>query len=197
MSAQASAKSTLIETLWPAGTAMAWRRATVLAIAGVVLLPLSAQLKVPFYPVPMTMQSFMVLAIGVAYGWRLAGTTLLLYLLAGATGLPVFAGTPEKGIGLAYMLGPTGGYLLGFVAGAALMGYLAERGWDRNGAWLFAAMLIGHVVLFAPGVLWLAHHVGFSRAWTFGVAPFYLATLLKSALGAAIVRGAWAKYGRA
>jgi biotin transport system substrate-specific component len=197
MRAETSSNPILIDTLWPARSTIPWLRAGALAIAGVVLLTLSAKLKVPFYPVPMTMQSFTVLVIGVAYGWRLAGTTLLFYLFAGAVGLPVFAGTPEKGVGLAYMLGPTGGYLLGFLAAAMLMGFLAERGWGRNGALLCVAMLIGHAVLFAPGVFWLAQHIGFSRAWALGVTPFYLATLLKSALGAAIVRGAWAKYGRA
>ena len=102
-----------------------------LALVGTLALTVSAKTQIPFWPVPMTMQTFVVLVIGMAYGARLGVATIALYLLEGALGLPVFAGTPEKGVGLAYMMGPTGGYLLGFVAGAWLCGWLAERGFDR------------------------------------------------------------------
>src|SRR5947209_549651 len=105
---------TLIAALWPAG-ASAGLRFAVLAGLGSLALTLSAKLQVPFYPVPMTMQSLVVLLIGLGFGWRLGTATVLLYLAEGLAGLPVFAGTPEKGIGLAYMMGPTGGYLAGFV----------------------------------------------------------------------------------
>jgi biotin transport system substrate-specific component len=152
---------------------------------------------VPFYPVPMSMQTFAVLVIGAAYGWRLGAATVLLYLAEGAAGLPVFAGTPEKGVGLAYMLGPTGGYLVGFVAGAAVTGWLCERGWDRSWALLLAAMLIGHVLIFVFGVAWLASLIGFDKAWAAGVTPFYLATLLKTLLAAAVIRGGWTLAARA
>ena len=182
---------TLIAALWPrvAGTAML--RAVALAGVGVVLLTVSAKLKAPFYPVPMTMQTFVVLVIGAAYGWRLGTAAVMLYLAAGAIGLPVFADTPARGVGLAYMVGPTGGYLVGFVAAAALAGHLAERGWDRSLGWAFAAMLVCHAAIFAFGVAWLARTVGIERAWAAGVAPFYLATLLKAALAAAVLRGSW------
>jgi len=109
-------------------------RNLMLAVGGSLLLWASARLQVPFYPVPMTMQTFVVLMIGAAYGWRLGAATVALYLLQGALGMPVFAGTPEKGIGLAYMAGPTGGYLVGYVAAAAVTGALAGRGGDRRGA---------------------------------------------------------------
>ena len=103
---------TLLDTLWSANTGVNRAiRNVILAIVGTVLLTLSAKIQVPFYPVPMTMQTFMVLTLGMAYGWRLGGATLALYLAEGAIGLPVFAGTPEKGIGLVYMMGGTGGYL--------------------------------------------------------------------------------------
>jgi biotin transport system substrate-specific component len=187
---------TLMGAVWPESERTAIFRAAALALAGVVLLTVSAKLKVPFYPVPMTMQTFAVLVIGVAYGWRLGGATVLLYLALGAFGLPVFAGTPAQGIGLSYMLGPTGGYLLGFLAAAALTGMLAERGWDRNAGWLFAAMLIGHGVILALGAAWLAQRIGVARAWTVGVAPFHLATLLKSALGVVMIRSAWRLHSR-
>ncbi|MBT7506665.1 MAG: biotin transporter BioY, partial [Rhodospirillales bacterium] len=93
-------------------------RATVLAVAGSALLAISAKIQIPFYPVPMTMTTFMVLLLGMSLGWRLAAATILLYLAEGAAGMPVFAGTPEKGIGLAYMMGGTGGYLIGYLLAA-------------------------------------------------------------------------------
>lgn len=184
-------RTTLIETLWPAADVRAILRGVFLAAIGSLLLTLSAKVNVPFYPVPLSMQTFAVLVIGAAYGWRLAAATVLLYLAQGAMGLPVFAGTPEKGIGLAYMLGPTGGYLVGFAVAAALIGWFTERGWDRSFLWLTAAMAIGHVVILAYGMAWLASQIGFEKAWAFGVAPFYLATVLKTLLGAAFIKGAW------
>ena len=120
---------------------------------------------------------------------------MVLYLVEGALGLPVFAGTPAHGLGLPYMLGPTGGYLLGFLAVAALMGWLAERGLDRSMPRLFAAMLLGHAVIFTLGWAWLATFVGPAKAWAGGVEPFLLGTLVKSALGAALVPSVWGLVG--
>ncbi|MCC6948950.1 MAG: biotin transporter BioY [Bradyrhizobiaceae bacterium] len=185
------ARATLISALWPAEARATLVRNVVLALGGTVLLWLSAKINVPFYPVPLSMQTFVVLAIGAAYGWRLGAATILLYLAEGAAGLPVFAGTPEKGIGLAYMMGPTGGYLIGFVAGAALVGWLCERGWDRSFISLTAAMFLGHVALFVFGVAWLSSLIGFEKAWVAGVAPFYVATVLKTLLAAACIKGGW------
>ena len=163
-----------------------------IAIAGSLLLTLSAKTQIPFWPVPMTMQTFVVMVIGMALGPRLGTATVALYLAQGAMGLPVFAGTPEKGIGLAYMMGPTGGYLAGFLAGAWLCGALAERGWDRS--WLKSgiAAALGHAVIFCLGVLWLQGLIGWEKAFQFGVAPFWAATLLKTALAVAILPPAWA-----
>lgn len=158
-----------------------------LALLGSILLTLSAKTQVPFWPVPMTMQTFVVLVIGMSCGARLAGATVLLYLCEGAFGLPVFAGTPERGIGLAYMMGPTGGYLAGFLVAAVLVGWLAERGWRRSILRLAAAAAIGHVVMLALGVAWLAASVGWLRAWQLGIEPFLLATLIKTALAAAAI----------
>ena len=124
---------TLATVLWPElSHHRSWARHIILATIGVALLTLSAKIKIPFYPVPVTMQTFVVLALGIAYGSKLGASTVLLYLAVGVIGLPVFAGTPEKGMGLVYMMGPTGGYLLGFVIAAATTGYLAEKGWDRK-----------------------------------------------------------------
>ncbi|MCA1952913.1 MAG: biotin transporter BioY [Hyphomicrobiales bacterium] len=166
-------------------------RDAALALAATLLLTLSAKIQIPFYPVPMTMQSLVVLVIGAAFGWRLGAASVLLYLAEGAAGLPVFAGTPEKGIGLPYMMGPTGGYLLGFVLGAALTGWLAERGWTKSAGGALAAIALGHVALFVPGWAWLATLIGAEKAWLAGVAPFYAATVLKTALGAALLPAAW------
>lgn len=181
---------TLAATLWPADTSRAVR-AVLLAIVGTLLLTLSAKIQVPFWPVPMTMQTYAVLCLAAAFGWRLGVATMLLYLAEGAIGLPVFAGTPEKGIGLAYMMGPTGGYLFGFVAAAALIGWLAERGWDRSLARMALAMAIGHVVILALGWGWLATLVGAAKAWMLGVAPFYAATVVKTALAAVTLPALW------
>lgn len=185
-------RSPLIDALWPAEGTFGVARNVLLAVTGSLVLWLSAKINVPFYPVPMTMQTFAVLVIGAAFGWKLGAATVLLYLAEGAAGFPVFAGTPARGIGLAYMFGPTGGYLIGFVAGAALVGWLCENGWGRGFGWLTAGMFIGHVVIFAYGLAWLASQIGFEKAWATGVAPFYLATLFKTLLAAACMRAGWA-----
>jgi len=106
------------------------------------------------------MQTLVVLMIGMTFGWKLGGATVALYLAEGLAGLPVFAGAPEKGIGFAYMVGPTGGYLLGFIIAAAVVGWLAERGFDRNVILTAVAMLVGSIIIYIPGVLWLGSIVG-------------------------------------
>ncbi len=188
---------TLAGTLWPAGKINTLLRGVVLAVAGTALLTVSAKIQIPFYPVPMTLQTFVVLALGMAYGWRLGGATLLLYLAEGAAGLPVFAGTPEKGIGLAYMLGGTGGYLAGFVLAAAVCGWLAERGWDRNAARTAAAMLIGNAIIYVPGLLWLGGLYGWDKPiLEWGLTPFLFGDLAKLALATAVLPLAWKWLGR-
>ena len=153
-----------------------------------MVLALSAKIQIPFWPVPMTMQTLVVLMLGMAYGSRLALGTLLLYLAEGAAGLPVFAGANA---GLAYMIGPTGGYLIGFLFAAVLIGCLAERGWDRSPLKALAAMALGHAVVFVPGVAWLSLLFGFDKAVTLGLTPFLVATVLKTFLGAALMQAAW------
>jgi biotin transport system substrate-specific component len=185
----------LAQSVWPESQSK-FLRAAVLCLAGSALLTLSAKIQVPFWPVPMTMQTYVVLLLGAMYGSRLGVATVLFYLLQGAAGLPVFAGTPEKGLGLAYMMGPTGGYLVGFVVAAWVVGWFAERGWDKSIVRLFAAMALGHVVIFAFGVAWLATLVGASKAWALGVAPFYAATLFKTGLGAVTLPAVWALVAR-
>ena len=177
---------TLADRLWPAGTRDLARMA-ILAFAGSALLWASAKVQVPMWPVPMTMQSGGVLFLGFAYGARLGAATVALYLFQGAMGLPVFAGTPEKGIGLAYMMGTTGGFLAGFMIAAILLGWLAERGWGRTLAGTAAAMAVGTVVLHAPGVAWLATFVGFEKAVALGLTPFVAGAVVKAALATALL----------
>jgi biotin transport system substrate-specific component len=183
--------ATLIDTVLAGKGSRSLARNAMIALVATGILTISAKIQVPFYPVPMTMQSLVVLVIGAAFGWRLGAATLALYLAQGAMGLPVFAGTPEKGLGLPYMMGPTGGYLLGFIAAAAVTGYLAERGWTKSVLGALAAMTIGHAVIFLFGFGWLAALIGSSKAYLGGVAPFYAASLFKTLLGAALLPAAW------
>ena len=182
---------TLITALWPAGTRTRFLRLVLLAVAGSLLLTLSAKIQVPFWPVPMTMQTFAVLVIAMAFGPRLGAATVGLYLLEGAYGLPVFAGTPVKGIGLAYMAGPTGGYLVGMLAAAVLVGTLARRGWDRSIVGTLSAAFLGAVAIFLPGLLWLGVLIGFDKALMAGLVPFLPAEGLKIVLAALLLPACW------
>ena len=181
----------LASVLWPeqAGEASGALRAIVLVVLGTALMTLSAKVNLPLPYVPITLQTLAVLMIGATYGWRLGSATMIAYLAEGALGMPVFAGPVG---GLAPLLGPTAGYLFGFVLAAFVTGFLAERGWDRSATWLFVAMAIGHAVIFAAGFGWLAFGagLGIGKAWLVGVVPFMAATLVKNALGAALVRAA-------
>jgi biotin transport system substrate-specific component len=186
-----TARTTLLAALWPTQSGSAILRAAILALVGSLLLTVSAKVQVPFWPVPMTMQTYVVLVLGMAFGVRLGVATIGLYLLEGALGLAVFAGTPERGVGIPYMLGPTGGYLLGFLLAGAMVGWLAERGWDRNLVKSAIAMTAGHILIFIPGIFWLAAHVGLGKAFALGFVPFIWATILKTALGVATMPVAW------
>ncbi len=167
-------------------------RNIVIVVVGSLLLTLSAKVTIPFYPVPQTMQTFVVIGLGLALGPRLGLAAVAFYLAQGALGLPVFAGTPEKGIGWAYMMGPTGGYLLGFLVAAYLSGVLAERGWDRNVFSAFAVALLATAILFVPGVLWLGVLFGWDKPiLEWGLYPFIVGGLAKSALAAAVFPAAW------
>ncbi|MEM6461977.1 MAG: biotin transporter BioY [Pseudomonadota bacterium] len=181
---------TLAQTLWPSENTLV--RNVILAVLGSVALWISAKISIPFWPVPLTMQTLVVLMIGMAFGHRLAIATVLLYLAQGAVGLPVFSGTPEKGIGVAYMLGTTGGYLLGFVLAAGIVGYLAERGLDRGPFKTAAAMLIGNIVIYIAGLVWLGSIVGWDKpllAW--GLTPFLAGDALKLVLAAVLMPALW------
>lgn len=177
--------STIVDRVWPTDRPLL--RSIILVVFGSLLLTLSAKVLVPFWPVHMTMQTGVVLLIGAAYGWRLGVATVIFYLAQGALGLPVFTGTPEKGLGIAYMMGPTGGYLLGFVLAAGLVGWFAERGFDRSLVTLVPIMLIADAVIFALGLLWLGILMGFDKPiLEWGLYPFVLGDLTKVALAALV-----------
>lgn len=163
-----------------------------LAIVGSLALWAAAKISIPFYPVPMTMQTFVVLVIGMSYGWKLGGMTIILYIMEGALGLPVFSGTPERGIGIAYILGPTGGYLAGFLLSAVTVGWLAEHGWDRKITSTLAAMTLGTSIIFASGLIWLGAVIGWDKPiLALGLTPFILAAILKIALATATLPLTW------
>jgi biotin transport system substrate-specific component len=157
-----------------------------------LLLAISAKISIPFYPVPMTMQTLVVVGIGLALGPVRGVTAILLYLFEGAVGLPVFAGAASKGIGFGYLLGPTGGYLVGFLLAAALAGWLAKRGWDRSPVTAMAAALLSGAIIYAPGLLWLSMVIGFDKpVLQFGLYPFILGDIVKAILAALIFPMAW------
>ena len=158
-------------------------------LVGIALLTASAHIKIPFYPVPLTMQTLIVLGIGMTYGARLGGATLLGYLAVGFVGLPVFAG----GAGIAYMMGTTGGYLAGFFVAAVVLGVLAERGWTRNWATSAAAMLVGNAIIYLLGVGWLTSLIGWDKAVQFGLLPFLYGDALKLIIAALGVPYLWSK----
>lgn len=180
---------TLTEALWPAPSATRRAvRAAVLVTAGTALLALAAQLRIPFYPVPFTMQTFVVLVIGLTFGPRLAGATLATYLGGGAAGAPVFAGLTG---GAGVLSGATAGYLWGMLVAAVVMGLLAERGWDRSRGRTLGAMLIGTTIIFAAGLAWLANLFGWEVAISTGLTPFLASEAAKIALAVATVPAAW------
>ena len=146
-------------------------------VLGSVALTVSAKIKIPFYPVPMTMQTFVVLFIGIAFGWKLGLATILLYLFEGVIGLPVFSGTPEKGIGLMYFTGPTMGYLVGFIIAVYFAG---KFNYNNNLLITFLKLTFATSFIYLLGMLWLGGLVGWDKPiFTLGAKPFLLAELFK------------------
>ncbi len=179
-------------------------RDTVLCIAGVGLLTLSSKVSVPFVPVPMTLQTFAVLCLGTAYGVRLSALAVIAYLACGLAGLQVFANTPPLVAGPAYFLGPTGGFLFGFIPAAMFMGLIAEAKLDRHFWVSLPSALLAATMVFACGFVWLAfaarlgangHGLGTAAAWSKGVVPFLLGDSIKAALTAALFPAIWSLIG--
>jgi len=152
----------------------------VLIFLGTMALTISAKLKIPFYPVPMTMQTFVVLFIGLAFGYKIGLTTVGVYLLEGIIGIPVFSNSPEKGVGLAYFTGPTMGYLIGFLFAVFFAGYLNLK---NNIFIIFSKLIFSVSTIYLFGVLWLGTLIGWDKPiLEFGVTPFLLAELFKVCL---------------
>ncbi len=163
-----------------------------LVLAGIALLTIAAKIRVPMWPVPMTMQTFAVLTIGAGLGLRLGLASLLGYVVLGAAGVAVFAGDSA---GIGYMAGPTAGYLVGFVVAAAAMGAMARKGWDRSVLTMAGAMILGNAIIYVFGLAWMAHLFGAAKgtAWVmqYGMTNFLVGDALKLVLAALVVPGLW------
>ena len=148
-----------------------------LALIGSIILAVSSKIKIPFYPVPMTMQTLVVLMIGIVFGWKLGLATVSLYLFEGIIGLPVFSGTPEKGLGLVYFTGPTMGYLLGFLVAVYISG---KFNYDSNIIKNFLKLLLATSFIYILGMTWLGNLIGWDKPiFQLGAQPFLLAELFK------------------
>ncbi len=169
-----------------------------LVVLGVLALAIAAKIKVPMWPVPITMGTFAVLTVGAAYGPRLGMVTILGYMIVGALGFDVFAGSSAETFGLTYMMGGTGGYLVGYVLATLALGVLARAGWDRSVPKMAGAMLIGNALIYVPGLIWLGMLYGWDKPiLQWGLTPFLIGDAIKLALVALILPAAWKLVGRA
>ena len=180
---------TLINSLLPLKRVNTYIKNIFLVLFGTLLLTVSSKIQVPFWPVPMTMQTFVVLIIAMAYGWKLSFLTLVAYLIEGALGLPVFA----KGGGLLYLIGPTAGYLYGMAVAAAVIGYFADKGYAKSYFKSLLAILLGTILIFALGVGYLGYVIGYDKALAGGFYPFIYSETFKIALAVAVIPTIW-KY---
>ncbi|AKI01445.1 hypothetical protein IMCC20628_02750 [Hoeflea sp. IMCC20628] len=177
----------LVESFAPESTAARYATFGALALFGSIAIAIAGKITVPFWPVPVTMQTLVIFVIAAAFGRKLALATLAAYLIEGAAGLPVFT----NGGGLAYFAGPTTGYLAGFVIAAGLTGWAADRGYDRNAFKLFAVNLTGTAIILLLGAAWIAMVFGPDKALAWGVGPFIATDVIKAALAAAVVPAGW------
>ena len=191
----------LAETILPQDGVARLGKQVALVVAGVALMWIAAKIKLPMWPVPATMQTFVLLTIGASYGVRLSVITLLAYVAVGALGFDVFTNSSTDNNGLSYMLGATGGYLVGFVAAAAVMGWLAGRGWDRSFTFALPMMLIGLAIVYAFGLPWMAYLFAETRgmAWViqWGFTNFIPFEVAKVALAALMFPAIWKLVGQA
>lgn len=183
----------LADRLWTQTAGSSALRKGALVLLGSLAVAVAAQVNVPMQPVPMTLQTLAVLAVGAALGARLGVAALVLYVIEAAIGLPVLA---EMKAGLPFLMGPTGGYVLGFVLAAGVVGYFAERGFDRSAYLMMVAMLLGVVLIYVPGLIWLSGFVGgFGQAINFGFLPFVLGDIVKAAIAAVAFPAIWSYLG--
>lgn len=183
---------TYADVLRPAVRTRALAYDVMLILGASLVVAVSAQIAIPFWPVPVTGQTFAVLLVGALLGSRRGALAMLAYLVEGGAGLPVFAGWSG---GAHVFAGPTGGYLIGFVAAAWIVGALAERGWDRRVSTTALAMLIGNAVIYAFGLPLLARIVGTENALALGLYPFIVGDVVKLALAAVMLPGGWRLIG--
>ena len=188
----------LTEAFGPSeGTALRIKQVA-MVVLGIAVLAIAAKIKIPMWPVPMTMGTFAVLTIGAAYGPMLGLTTILGYLIIGALGFDVFAGSSAEAYGLTYMMGGTGGYLVGYVLATLALGYAARAGWDRSMGKMALAMLLGNVIIYLPGVAWLGVLYGFDQPIVqWGLTPFLIGDALKLGLAALLLPAIWKMVGDA
>lgn len=207
-----TARPVLSEALWHVSDSNVWLKRVALVLLGIATLAVAAQIKVavPPSPVAVNLGTFAVLTIGAAYGPRLGLVTILGYMLIGALGFDVFQSSTAELNGVSYMMGSTGGYLAGYVLAIGAMGLLARRGWDRSVVLMALAMLIGNLILYVPGLAWLAvwiENTGRLDAATYGslaeqtlawgIVPFLMGDAMKLALAALLFPAIWKLVGKA
>lgn len=190
----------LAEAVWETeGTAL-WVKRITLVVLGVMALAVAAKMKfvIPPSPVPVTMGTFAVLTIATAYGPRLGLTTILAYLFVGVLGFDVFAGSSAEKFGWDYMIGGTGGYLVGYVLATFALGFLARAGWDRSVPKMAASMVVGNALIYIPGILWLAYLYTWEKPiLEWGLTPFLIGDAMKLIAAALIVPAVWKIVGKA
>ena len=155
-------------------------KSLIIIFLGSIILAISAKIKIPFYPVPMTMQTFVVLFLGISFGFKIGLATISLYLLEGILGLPVFSNSPERGIGLVYFTGPTMGYLIGFLSACVLVSFVKS---EDNFLIIFIKIILSVSTIYLLGIIWLATLIGWDKPiFELGVLPFLLAEFFKITL---------------
>ncbi len=196
--AQYAGDKVLAEALAPCEGSALRVKQVALVVLGILALAVAAKIRVPMWPVPMTMGTFTVLTIGAAYGTRLGLLTIGGYMAIGALGFDVFAGSSAELSGFEYMLGGTGGYLAGYVLAVAVLGALARLGWDRSAPKVALAMLVGNALIYVPGLLWLGMLYGWNEPiLTWGLTPFLVGDAVKLALAALLLPAVWKAAGQA
>ncbi|MBT5002267.1 MAG: biotin transporter BioY [Tateyamaria sp.] len=190
-------KKVLTEAFGASEGALLWLKQILLVVTGVMALAIAAKVKIPMTPVPITLGTLAVLTIGSAYGPRLGLATILGYLIIGALGFDVFATSSASNSGLDYMVGGTGGYLVGYVVATLALGKLARMGWDRTAPKMACAMLLGNLLIYIPGLIWLGALYGWDQPiLQWGLTPFIIGDLLKLAVAAMLLPLAWKVIGK-
>jgi biotin transport system substrate-specific component len=209
--AETASRDVLMDAIWPAEGAALLAKRAILVVLGIAALTVAAQVKVPVWPSPVMMNlgTFAVLTIAAAYGPRLGLVTMAGWLAVGALGFDVFQSSTAANHGLAYMTGPTGGYLAGYLLATIALGFAARRGWDRKIGGMAAALLAGNLLIYVPGLLWLGHLIANglfdpakyasvpAQTLAWGLTPFLAGDLVKLVLAALLVPGLWKLVGSA